>query len=186
MKRFQIQSVITALAAALLLSACATLPSQLTANSDNVISDYSRWSEIDPASQAEVRLGGVIASVTNLADKTRIEIVNLPIDDVGRPSLTSEPQGRFVAYVNGFLDPITYGQGRLITLVGTTTSPEMGKVGEFEQMLPVMKASGYYLWKVTERVVIDDIGPYHYPCRNFYCRHFDDFPRDGRVIQEVK
>lgn len=185
MKRFQIQSVIAALSA-LLLSACATLPVQLNAQSENLITDYASWSDSNPASGDEVRLGGVIASVTNLADQTRIEIVNLPIDSVGRPSLTSEPQGRFVAYVDGFLDPITYGQGRLITLIGNTASPEQGKVGEFEQMLPVMKATGYYLWKVTERVVIDDIGPYHYPCRNFYCRHYDGFPRDGRVIQEVK
>ncbi|AMF94896.1 Slp family lipoprotein [Vibrio fluvialis] len=185
MKIYHFKLALTGLAA-LLLSACASLPEQLTSQSESVVTDYTIWTQADPAQKGEVRLGGVIASTKNLTDKTRLEIVNLPIDDAGRPSLTSEPQGRFVAYVKGFLDPVTFGEGRLITLVGTTAEPESGKVGDFEHQFPVMNANGYYLWRVTERVVIDDTGPYMFPCRNFYCRHFDDFPRDGRVIQEVK
>ncbi|MCG6266518.1 Slp family lipoprotein [Vibrio furnissii] len=179
-----IQRVFVALTA-LLLSACASLPEELTATSDAVVTDYAAWTQLDPSQHHEVRLGGVIAKVTNLAHQTRVEVVNLPVDNAGRPSLTSEPQGRFVAYVKGFLDPVTYGEGRLITLVGTTGEPERGKVGDFEQLFPVMNAHGHYLWRVTERVVIDDTGPYLFPCRNFYCRHFDDYPRNGRVIQEV-
>lgn len=185
MKKCHRKIIISALAA-LLLAACASLPPQLNAQSESVLTDYATWVQTDPAANHEVRLGGVIATVKNLADKTRLEVVNLPIDDAGRPSLTSEPQGRFVAYVNGFLDPVTFGEGRLITLVGNTATPEKGKVGDFDYQFPVMNANGYYLWQVTERVVVDDIGPYMFPCRSFYCDSFDDFPRHGRVIQEVK
>ncbi len=135
MKIYHFKLALTGLAA-LLLSACASLPEQLTSQSESVVTDYTIWTQADPTQKGEVRLGGVIASTKNLTDKTRLEIVNLPIDDAGRPSLTSEPQGRFVAYVKGFLDPVTFGEGRLITLVGTTAEPESGKVGDFEHQFP--------------------------------------------------
>lgn len=169
-----------------MLTACASLPPELVSRNESVISDYVLWSQMEENAGSEVRLGGIIAQVTNLADKTRIEIVNVPIDQAGRPNLNREPQGRFVGYVDGFLDPVTYGPGRLITVIGTTAKPELGKVGEYESSFPVMKVDGYYLWRVEERIILDDVGPYSYPCRNFYCRGFDDYPRSGRVLQEVK
>jgi len=171
----------------LFISACSTLPPELNAKTETVISNYQTWMATDPNQHSEVRLGGVIASITNLKDKTRIEVVNLPIDSVGKPSLKSEPQGRFVGYVNEFLDPITYGEGRLITLVGDTAQPETGKVGDYQHQYPVMNVNGYHLWRIEERVILNDIGPYIYPCRNFYCRRdLDDRYRDARIIQEVK
>lgn len=119
-------------------------------------------------------------------DRTRVELVNLPIDSAGRPNIHQEPQGRFVAYVPGFLDPITYGEGRLLTLYGTTAPSEQGKVGDYEHTYPVMNAQGYHLWRVEERVEVDDIGPYMFPCRGFYCWPRTMPERDGKIIQEVK
>ncbi len=170
----------------LFISACSSLPGELNANSESVVTDYRTWvSSSSP--QQEVRLGGVIAKVTNLKDKTRIEVVNVPIDSVGRPSMKVEPEGRFVGYVDEFLDPITYAEGRLITLLGDTAEPETGTVGEFEHNYPVMNVKGYHLWRVEERIILQDTGPHLYPCRSFYCRKDrDDFYREGRVIQEVK
>lgn len=72
-------------------------------------------------------MGGVVANISNQKDRTRVELVNLPIDSAGRPNIHQEPQGRFVAYVPGFLDPITYGEGRLLTLYGTTAPSEQAK-----------------------------------------------------------
>lgn len=145
---------------ALLLSACASLPPEL-GNSDDksVVTQYSAWLERDPATQSPVRMGGVVANISNQKDRTRVELVNLPIDSAGRPNIHQEPQGRFVAYVPGFLDPITYGEGRLLTLYGTTALSEQGKVGDYEHTYPVMNAQGYHLWRVEERVQIDDIEP---------------------------
>ncbi|EKO3617085.1 Slp family lipoprotein [Vibrio metschnikovii] len=169
-----------------LLTACSSLPPTLATDNDALITDYHQWLAQPSDTVNEVRLGGVIAQVTNLVDRTRIEMVNLPIDKAGKPLLTDEPQGRFIGYIDGFVDPIAYGQGRLVTFIGTTAQPETGTVGEFEYTFPVMKVRGSHLWRVEERVVIDDITPYVFPCRSFYCRHVEDFPRSGRVIQEVK
>ncbi|WP_099611427.1 Slp family lipoprotein [Vibrio fujianensis] len=170
----------------MMLTACASLPPQLMSEQQSVISDYTEWSKRPANAYEEVRLGGVIAQITNLTDSTRIEIVNLPLDQSGRPNLAHEPQGRFVGYVDGFLDPVTYGPGRLISMIGTTAASEQGNVGEYDYHFPVMKVKGYYLWRVEERIIIDDIGPYLFPCGHFHCRSIDDYPRRGRVIQEVK
>lgn len=169
-----------------MLTACASLPPQLASDQESVISDYTLWSQQDGHTERDVRLGGVIAQTTNLADRTRIEIVNLPIDASGRPNLAREPEGRFIGYVDGFLDPVTYSPGRLISVIGTTAPSERGNIGEYDYLFPVMKVNGYYLWRVEERIIVDDRGPYLFPCRNFHCRHMDDYPRSGRVIQEVK
>ncbi len=169
-----------------LLTACASLPPELASSDTAVITDYSTWTETKPSADSEVRLGGVIAGISNQANSTRLEIVNLPIDKAGRPDISQEPQGRFVAYVKGFLDPVTYAPGRLVTLVGKTAASEQGKVGDYAYTFPTMKASGYHLWKVEQRVIMDDVGPYFYPCRGFYCRHFEKDSNEGRVIQTVK
>lgn len=172
---------------ALLLSACTSLPPELGNPDDkSVVTQYSAWLELDPASTAPVRMGGVVANISNQKERTRVELVNLPIDSAGRPNIQRDPQGRFVAYVKGFLDPVTFGEGRLLTVYGTSAGSEEGKVGDFEHRYPVINAEGYHLWRVEERVQVDDIGPYMFPCRGFYCWPHSVPERDGRIIQEVK
>ena len=168
-----------------LLTACASLPPELAANDTAVVTDYSTWTETKPSAGSEVRLGGVIAGISNQANSTRLEIVNLPIDKAGRPDISQEPHGRFIAYVKGFIDPVTYAPDRLITLIGKTAANEQGKVGDYAYSFPVMKVTGYHLWKVEQRVIMD-VGPFFYPCRGYYCRHFDRESNEGRVIQTVK
>lgn len=92
MKIYHFKLALTGLAA-LLLSACASLPEQLTSQSESVVTDYTIWTQADPAQKGEVRLGGVIASTKNLTDKTRLEIVNLPIDDAGTAKLNQRTAG---------------------------------------------------------------------------------------------
>lgn len=169
----------------LVLSACSSLPENLVSDNPNIITDYQVWqtSSID---NSEVRLGGLIADVQNLEDKTRIEVVNLPISSSGKPDIGEEPQGRFVAYVDGFADPVTLSQGRLISLIGNTGKEETGKVGEYEYDFPVMNARGYHLWRIEERVIIHDFDSYLTPCRGLYCRDARYGTRQGKVIQEVK
>ncbi len=168
----------------LLLGACSSLPKNLEANSHDVITNYSAWKEADTDIGKQVRLGGVIAKVTNLKDSTRIEIVDLPINSAGQPDIHSEAKGRFIVYVKGFLDPVTFAKGRLMTALGTTQKPEISKVGAYEYHFPVMQATGYHLWRIQKRVVVD--GPlYTYPCLGLYCHQYYG-PREGRVVTEVQ
>ncbi|MCW8335124.1 Slp family lipoprotein [Vibrio sp. SCSIO 43135] len=182
---FQFKKVLI-LVSVLLVSACSSLPQNLESESPNLISDYQQWLDSDSSNTLDVRLGGIIAKVTNLDDKTRLEVVNMPISSAGKPDLGTEPNGRFVAYVDGFLDPVAYAEGRLITVLGTSNGTEQAKVGEFEHQFPVMNARGVHLWRIQERVIVNDVGSYYFPCRGLYCRQTMAFPSEGRVIQEVK
>ncbi|MGC9493821.1 Slp family lipoprotein [Vibrio genomosp. F10] len=171
----------------LLLSACSTLPESLsTAPEEVVISDYSVWMNAEPQTGQFVRLGGVIASTTNLANKTRIEVVNLPINSSGKPDINQAPNGRFVGYIDGYVEPLAYQKGQLITVLGQSDSNEKIMVGEFEQVVPIMSVTGHHLWKIQERVVIDEVRISPYSCLGLHCRQVEFSPRHGRVIQEVR
>lgn len=170
---------------AFLLSACGSLPENLKTENANVVTNYDQWLST-PSVTAEVRLGGVIAGVTNLEQSTRVEIVNLPISSIGKPDIDKEPQGRFIAYIKGFADPVMLAEGRLITLLGQSQPKEQGKVGEFTYDFPVMEAKGYHLWRIEEKIIVHDIDSGLYPCRSFYCRDLRFGTRQGKVIQEVK
>lgn len=169
-----------------LLVGCSSLPEELTATTEPVITDYQIWLDSDPESKPTVRLGGVIASVKNLDNKTRLEIVNMPIGSDGKPNINAEPKGRFVAYVQGYIEPVTYAKGRMITLVGTSEMPEVGMVGDYEYTFPVMTSYGQRLWKIKERLVVTETSSHFYSCRSLYCRSFNYGPKQGRVIQEVQ
>lgn len=172
-------------ALALLLSACGSLPDNLKTDNVNVVTDYDQWRQSTLAG-SEVRLGGVIAKVTNLEQSTRVEVVNLPISAIGKPDIDKEPQGRFVAYIQGFADPVTLAEGRLITLLGNSQATEQGQVGEFSYEFPVMNVTGYHLWRIEEKIIVHDIDSGLYSCRSLYCRDLQFGTRQGKVIQEVK
>lgn len=173
------------------LSACSSLPTGLQSRTENPIVDYqtliSNKRSEEPV-ELDVRLGGVIASIDNMADKTRIEIVNLPLTSGGRPDIKKEPIDRFVVYIDGFLEPVSYSEGRLVTIVGMSSGYEQSKVGEFSSMIPVIEAYGHQLWRVEETVTINDGGSYFTPCYGLYCRHYRNNlgVSKGTVTQEVK
>lgn len=168
------------------LTACASLPPELATQSEQPITDYQQWLNSDPAQAQEVRLGGVITKVTNLKDKTRLEIVNLPISKAGRPSLDADPKGRFVAYVDGFLDPVAYANGRLITVAGQSMPPEQGKVGEYAYTFPVMKATGQRLWQIEKTTYIENNDFWAGDCwrGSLFCHGYG--PSRARVVEELK
>ncbi len=169
------------------LSACSSLPEELNATTDQVLTDYKMFAESQGQVSSDVRLGGVIAKVDNLKGQTRVEIVNLPISKSGKPDIEQDPRGRFAVYFDGFLEPAAFSTGRLITVVGSGAGEEKGKIGEHEYIFPLMKGQGYRLWKIEERVRMYDTPTYFYPCYSINCRMLrHDFLQDGRVIKQVR
>jgi len=168
------------------LGGCSSLPENLTAKSPNLITDFSLWTSQVDTYQDDVRLGGVIAKVSNLESQTRLEVVNMPINDVAKPDISTDAKGRFVVYVDGFLDPVTYAQGRLISVVGKAKGVEQAKVGESKHNMPVMHAYGEHLWRIEEWVAIDRSGSFLDDCHGLYCSEDRLGPSRGRVIKEVK
>ncbi|MDW2167200.1 Slp family lipoprotein, partial [Vibrio sp. 2099] len=165
------------LVAAFGLSACSSLPEELNASTEQVVTDYKAFAESQGEVTNDVRLGGIIAKVDNFKDKTRLEIVNLPINKSGKPDIDQEPTGRFAVYFDGYLEPVAFSQGRLVTIVGKGAGEEEGKIGEHEYVFPLVKGQGYRLWKIEERVRMYDSPTYFYPCYSINCRMLrNDFP----------
>ncbi|GAD88247.1 MULTISPECIES: Slp family lipoprotein [Vibrio] len=170
------------------MAGCSSLPEPLVSSNKAVITDYDTWLNDEQGDAAEIRLGGVIAKVTNLEQKTRLELVNLPIGKNGKPDINVEPKGRFVAYIDGFIDPTTFSEGRLVTVLGQSDGIEQGKVGEFDYRFPVLSASGYHLWQVREKVIVYDQPLTGFPCRSLHCRQsrYGYGHSTGQVIQSVE
>ncbi|NVD07046.1 Slp family lipoprotein [Vibrio sp. JPW-9-11-11] len=172
-------------AALIMLAGCSSLPDPLKSDNPDLITEYSVWQANTEASN-QVRLGGVVASVANLQQRTRVEVVNLPISSAGKPDINQEPQGRFVAYIDGFADPVTLAPGRLISFIGNSQGREQGLVGQYQYDFPVMNVTGFHLWRIEERVIVHETHSYLEPCFGLHCRRSNLNNTHGKVIKEVK
>lgn len=100
-----------------------------------------------------VRWGGSILSVENGSETTDIELLARALDARGEPRADAEPDGRFIARFQGFLDPAEYPKGRLLTVSGVVTGAETRPVGDYPYRYPVVQAMGRHLWPEPEPVV---------------------------------
>jgi len=133
----------------LTLSGCATHPPE--AISRGQISALSvadvRAQTQKAVSGSVVRWGGVIAAVDNMSDRTLVEIVSHKLAANGRPESGGESDGRFIASFNGFIEPLTYKSGALLTVVGSIDKEEIVRpIGDYEYSFPVVNVGGAYLW----------------------------------------
>lgn len=171
-----------------LLSACSTTPE--TIDFDQQSSSFNRVAQ-QPESYVgnQVRWGGIIARVENLEYDTLIEIVSLPLDSRARPIANQQTGGRYIARVQGFVEPLIYKQGKEITVVGVLSNPMPGHIGEHRVNFPVVDTSGHHLWEQRQsyqRVnVFSTWDPFffgassyrwHFPYHNRYSR-FGHYPR---------
>jgi outer membrane lipoprotein len=108
---------------------------------------------------AAVRWGGAITTVENRRDETWIEIVERPLDANGQPRDTDQSAGRFLARVQGFLDPAIFAPKRLVTAAGTLDGNSTRTIGEHPYTYPVVRADSIYLWPVPPKVERS----YYYP-----------------------
>jgi len=131
---------------ALLLGACATGPTFNTAGVDPVLTPQSVADSPQAAIGRSVQWGGTILGVTNLQNRTQIEVLGYPLGSNARPQTDGTATGRFILEQSGFLDPATYAKGRLISAVGTVNGTRPGKVGEASYDFPLVEARQMYLW----------------------------------------
>lgn len=138
----------TALAAllALLLAACASGPVFDTAGVDRALTPRAVTAEPEAAMGHTVLWGGVILNTTNLKDSTLIEVLAYPLDSDEWPLREQDPLGRFFLLKDGYLEPASYAEGRLVSVTGTVTGTRIGQVGEAGYTYPVISARQLYLW----------------------------------------
>lgn len=168
---------------ALTMSGCAIVPQQIDVDDTSSLINFEQISQQpnkapDTATQHDkkARWGGKIVSVQNKKEVSEIEIVFFPENRFGKPQTGSPSVGRFKAVVTGFIDPLVFEQGRLITIVGQVSDSQTGVIGEQEYIYPTLNAKGYYMWKdVTEtRVELDSFAfspfGFHAGIRHSYFR----------------
>lgn len=143
---------------AVLMGGCVSVPESVQLPESTPLLPYEQINYESDTSQGKMaRWGGVIANVENKSDKTVLDVIYHPLRNYGRPVLTKESLGRFRVYVDGFLDPMVYSQGRSITFAGEFSGVEEGLIGEHNYQYPTLQASGHHLWDEIDRVRIDTI-----------------------------
>ncbi len=138
------------LLAPLLLSACSTVPESITSPDISPVPVSEAANNPDNVKGKTVRWGGTIARVENLQQKTRLEIVARELYGDGEPRKSDQSLGRFIAEINGFLDPAIYADGRNLTVVGRLNGITHKKLGEMNYTYPVIKTEAHYLWPLPE------------------------------------
>jgi outer membrane lipoprotein len=152
------------LALVALMSGCTSIPDSIQVDETTPLVNYQQASANPDANAGKMtRWGGVIARVKNLADSTMLELVHYDLRSYGRPIVSDQSVGRFRVYVDGFLDPMVFKQGRVVTFAGRLMGVEEGAVGEHNYLFPTLKSSGYHLWKDIDHVDVSTIHvwPYH-------------------------
>ena len=172
---------ICTLLAALFLAGCSSFPDKLQLDDTTQLVIYE-----DAASKAEqvkgkmIRWGGAIAKVENKPDSTVFEMVYYPLNGYGRPIAGEESMGRFRIHVNGFMDPMVYQVGRLMTFTAELNGLEEGLVGEHKYIFPTANVNAYYLWQNVQRI---DVSRVHvWPYEHWYYNYPRPYHR-GVIIR---
>lgn len=100
--------------------------------------------------QGSVIWGGRVVAVNNLADRSEIEILAFPLDQSQRPRIGDSGNGRFIAQMNGFVEPMDFPQGALVTLTGTLAGSRAGKVGDADYVFPLVRVNQVHRWTPEE------------------------------------
>ena len=130
----------------LLLAACASAPKFETAGVDTALTPRQAVTLGEAAVGRRVQWGGAVVAVDNLENRTRLEVLAYPLDSRGRAQRDGAPYGRFLLVRDGYLEPVDYAPGRLVTAVGTITGIEEGQVGAAPYRYPVLEAEQLHLW----------------------------------------
>ncbi len=133
-----------------LLAGCATTPDFDTTQVDKTLTPQSVIAEPDLSYGKIALWGGIILNTLNLENTTQIEILAYPLNTSYKPSQENQPLGRFIIQHKDYLEPATYAQGRLITVLGSISDNQNGKVGESTYIYPVINAQQIHLWSLYD------------------------------------
>jgi outer membrane lipoprotein len=91
--------------------------------------------------------GGRIIDTLNEENKTLIKVLQMPLDFTDMPEDEEVSQGRFIAAIDGYVDPEIYRKGRMITIAGKINGRRSEPLGEIAYTYPLVDAQETYLWK---------------------------------------
>lgn len=137
-------------AALLSLAACAPAPiykstgALVTATPSQVAQTPERFSN------NEIIWGGRIVQVKVFSDHSEVELLAYPLDSSQRPKVSDLGDGRFIAVMPGYVEPLNYPSGAMMTVQGTLNGSRAGKVGEANYVFPLVRVSQSHVWTAEE------------------------------------
>lgn len=137
-------------AALLTLAACAPAPIYKTNNSAEVATPAQVAQTPERYNGNEVVWGGRIVHVSNFADHTEIELLGYPLDSSQRPRANDNGGGRFIAVLHGYVEPLAYPSGALMTVDGKLNGTRADKVGEADYLFPLVDVTQSHVWTPEE------------------------------------
>lgn len=94
-----------------------------------------------------VVFGGEVLTARRLKNGTRVEILQLPLDQSSRPGTNlTQSQGRFLAIHREFLDPATLPYGTRVTVTGDVTGSITMPLDEVDYIYPVIDIKNLQVW----------------------------------------
>ncbi|MFM1891695.1 MAG: hypothetical protein RLZ44_772 [Pseudomonadota bacterium] len=115
----------------------------------------------EPLRGRAVRWGGELVAVRNQAERSELEILARQLARDGEPDPDGPAEGRFIARIEGFVDPADYQSGDRITVSGTLVDRVASKVGDYLYRYPVVEVRQWYRW--PEPIPAPAYAPYPWP-----------------------
>jgi outer membrane lipoprotein len=141
----------------LLLIGCATVSKLDVSRVNSLATPNEVARQPDSAIGKTVQWGGEIIAVINRRDSTEVQVLAYPLYSDGSPNRELDAIGRFLVVYRGYLEPLDYAAGRLLTVVGTVSELRADTVGQAGYRLPVIQAEQLYLWPKHHRSASDTL-----------------------------
>ncbi|MDH5444906.1 MAG: Slp family lipoprotein [Gammaproteobacteria bacterium] len=135
----------------LTITGCAQYPKFDTRHVDKSLLPTQVASDLKAHKGKNILWGGTILSGKNLKKSTRLEVLAYPLDGDGWPERDQKPLGRFILSQAGYLETADYAKGRVITVLGSITGIEKGKVGDSAYTYPLVQVQQLHLWEKIDR-----------------------------------
>jgi outer membrane lipoprotein len=135
---------------AVVLVACAPAPIYKAAPSAVIVTPMQVSQTPERYTSGDVIWGGRIVPVSNLSDHSEIEVLAYPLDSSQRPKANDSGNGRFIVVMNGYVEPLDYPSGSLITVSGKLNGSHAGKVGEADYVFPLINVAQSHVWTQKE------------------------------------
>ncbi len=137
---------ITIYAVLIFLVSCAPFSKELIRESDEALT--VKEVQLKPGTYLNrmVLWGGIIIETMNQKEKTWVKVLKTNLDYEKEPKNLRNPEGRFLIEFPGFLDPMKYREGRLITVVGEIKGARQLPLGQTVYDYPVVTAKQIHLW----------------------------------------
>ncbi len=137
-------------AALLLLAACAPAPIYKTTGAAVTAAPFQVAQSPEKFSNSQVIWGGRIVQVKVLADHSEIELLAYPLDSSQRPKANDSGSGRFIAVMPGYVEPLDYPSGALMTVDGKLSGSRAGKVGQANYVFPLVSVAQSHVWTAEQ------------------------------------